>query len=190
METDGKSKTNKLEEKPGMKKAKSTKPKREKRCEYTNESKANSEGENKKKAYQPSDFKIIKEVGEGSYGRVYLANRVTDNRKVAIKMLDKHHLIKSHKVDHVMREKKILSEFTHPNLIELVGTFQDEDNLYFALGYEANGDLIGLLNRMKKFPIRMVRYFTAQLVGVLQFIHFNGIVHRDLKPENILLDIQ
>jgi len=102
-------------------------------------------------------------------------------------MLDKHHLIKSHKVEHVMREKKILSEFTHPNLIELVGTFQDEDNLYFALGYEENGDLIGLLNRMKKFPVRMVRYFTAQLVGVLQFIHFNGIVHRDLKPQNIMI---
>lgn len=139
------------------------------------------------KAYHPSDFKMIKEVGEGSYGRVYLAKRVSDGKKVAIKMLDKHHLIKSHKVEHVMREKKILSEFTHPNLIELVGTFQDEDNLYFALGYEKNGDLIGLINKMKKLPLEIVRYYTAQLVGVLQYIHFNGIVHRDLKPQNILI---
>jgi len=59
----------------------------------------------KKVAYKPSDFKIIKEVGEGSYGRVYLASRASDGKKVAIKMLDKHHLIKSHKVEHVMREK-------------------------------------------------------------------------------------
>lgn len=65
----------------------------------------------KKASYKPSDFKIIKEVGEGSYGRVYLAERVSDGRKCAIKMLDKHHLIKSHKVEHVMREKKILTEF-------------------------------------------------------------------------------
>lgn len=118
----------------------------------------------KKVAYQPSDFKIIKEVGEGSYGRVYLANRVKDDKKVAIKMLDKHHLIKSHKVEHVMREKKILSEFAHPNLIEIVGTFQDEDNLYFALSFEENGDLIGMLNKMKILPMNVVRYFTAQLV--------------------------
>lgn len=138
-------------------------------------------------SYKPSDFKIIKEVGEGSYGRVYLANRVSDNKKVAIKMLDKHHLIKSHKVEHVMREKKILSEHMHPNLIELIGTYQDEDNLYFALSYEANGDLSGLINRMKKLPLEIVRYYSAQLVGVLQYIHFAGIVHRDLKPQNILI---
>jgi 3-phosphoinositide dependent protein kinase-1 len=146
-----------------------------------------SKNDSSRVAYRPSDFKIIKEVGEGSYGRVYLAKRVSDGKKVAIKMLDKHHLIKSHKVDHVMREKKILSEHTHPNLIELVGTFQDEDNLYFALGFEENGDLIGLLNRMQKLPIEIVRYYTAQLVGALMFLHFNGIVHRDLKPQNILI---
>lgn len=141
----------------------------------------------KKVSYQPSDFKIIKEVGEGSYGRVYLAERISDGKKVAIKMLDKHHLIKSHKVEHVMREKKILSEFSHPNLIEIVGTFQDEDNLYFALSFEENGDLIGLITKMKSLPIEVVRYFTAQLVGVLQYLHFNGVVHRDLKPQNILI---
>lgn len=72
-------------------------------------------------------------------------------------------------------------------MIEIVGTFQDEDNLYFALSYEENGDLIGLLNKMKRLPIEIVRYYTAQLVGVLQYIHFSGIVHRDLKPQNILL---
>ena len=145
------------------------------------------EEEPKKISYKPSDFKIVKEVGEGSYGRVYLAKRVSDNKKVAIKMLDKHHLIKSHKVEHVMREKKILSEHTHPNLIELVGTFQDEDNLYFALAFEENGDLAGLLTKMKKLPLEIVRYYAAQLVGVLQYIHFSGIVHRDLKPQNILI---
>ncbi|CAI2363704.1 unnamed protein product [Moneuplotes crassus] len=140
-----------------------------------------------KVVYKPSDFKIVKEVGEGSYGRVYLAKRVSDKKKVAIKMLDKHHLIKSQKVEHVMREKKILSEFSHPNLIELVGTFQDEDNLYFVLGYEENGDLAGMLKKMSKLPIEIIRYYSAQLVGVLQYIHFNGIVHRDLKPQNILI---
>ena len=117
-----------------------------------------------KVSYSPSDFKIIKEVGEGSYGRVYLASRVKDGLMVAVKMLDKHHLIKSHKVEHVMREKKILTEFHHPNMIEIIGTFQDDDNLYFVLSYEENGDLIGLLNKMKVLPMSLVRYFTAQLI--------------------------
>jgi 3-phosphoinositide dependent protein kinase-1 len=143
--------------------------------------------EESKVSYKPSDFKMIKEVGEGSYGRVYLAKRVSDDMKVAIKMLDKHHLIKSHKVEHVMREKKILSEHLHPNLIELIGTYQDEDNLYFALAFEENGDLSGLITRMKKLPLEIVRYYSAQLVGILQYIHFAGIVHRDLKPQNILI---
>ena len=86
-----------------------------------------------------------------------------------------------------MREKKILSEHSHPNLIELVGTFQDEDNLYFALGYEENGDLAGMINKMKQLPLSIVRYYTAQLVAVLQYLHLSGIVHRDLKPQNILI---
>lgn len=72
-------------------------------------------------------------------------------------------------------------------MIEIIGTFQDEDNLYFALSYEENGDLIGMINKMKVLPIEIVRYFTAQLVGVLQYLHFNGIVHRDLKPQNIMI---
>lgn len=84
-------------------------------------------------------------------------------------------------------KNKILSEHSHPNLIELVGTFQDEDNLYFALGYEEHGDLAGLLGKMKQLPLDVVRHYAAQLVAVLQYLHFSGIVHRDLKPQNILL---
>jgi 3-phosphoinositide dependent protein kinase-1 len=55
------------------------------------------------------------------------------------------------------------------------------------LAFEENGDLAGLLTKMKKLPLEIVRYYAAQLVGVLQYIHFSGIVHRDLKPQNILI---
>ena len=48
--------------------------------------------EKSKVNYKATDFKIVKEVGEGSYGRVYLASRISDGKMVAIKMLDKHHL--------------------------------------------------------------------------------------------------
>lgn len=59
--------------------------------------------------------------------------------------------------------------------------------MYFALGYEEHGDLAGLLSKMKQLPLDVVRHYAAQLVAVLQYLHFSGIVHRDLKPQNILL---
>ena len=148
-------------------------------------------------AYSPSDFKITKEVGEGSFGRVFLCNRKSDNKEFAIKMLDKAHILKvrhlahlyqHHKVDGIMREKKILSEINHPNIINLIGTFQDEENLFFVLEFAENGDLCEMIKSHGKFSSELIQFYAAQIVNALEHLHKNGIVHRDLKPQNIMID--
>ena len=83
-------------------------------------------------------------------------------------------------------------------MVGLECTFQDEDNLYFALEYVPNGSLSHLLKAisndsynndyLEPLPIELSRFYAAEIVSALEYLHSIGIVHRDLKPENILLD--
>ena len=68
------------------------------------------------------------------------------------------------------------------------GSFQDEDNLYFLLEYCPYGSLADLLKHFRTLPLELVRFYAAQIVAVLEFMHSRNIVHRDLKPGNILID--
>ena len=107
-----------------------------------------SEMDKKKKSYSIKDFTMIKEVGEGSFGKVFLVQKKDDQVYYALKMLDKFHIIKNHKVMHVHRERDILTDCKHPNIISLIGTFQDDANLYFIMEHGDHGDLNRMLRKL------------------------------------------
>jgi serine/threonine protein kinase len=93
------------------------------------------------------------------------------------------------KIDAVYRERDILDEWcSHPNIIQLECTFQDNDCLYFLMEYAENGSLARLLTKIKPLPIETCRHLLAEIVISLEYLHSNNISHRDLKPDNILLD--
>ena len=72
-------------------------------------------------------------------------------------------------------------------MIKLECTFQDEDNLYFLTDFSTNGSLSRVIKKVK-LPIETCRYFIAEIIIAIEYMHKNSIIHRDLKPENILLD--
>ena len=89
----------------------------------------------------------------------------------------------------MFRERDISSELSeHSNVVKFHGSFQDEDNLYFLLEYCPFGSLADLLKHFRTLPLDLVRFYAAQIVTVLEFMHSRHIVHRDLKPGNILID--
>ncbi|KAL4239246.1 3-phosphoinositide dependent protein kinase-1 [Mactra antiquata] len=136
----------------------------------------------------PNDFVFGKVIGEGSYSTVYLAKEIGPGTEYAIKVLEKKHIMRERKTQYVMREKEVLMNINHPFFVRLYYTFQDADRLYFVLGYARRGELLDYLHKLSSFDEDCSRFYCAEIVKALEYLHGAGIVHRDLKPENILLN--
>lgn len=137
------------------------------------------------------DFAFGRTLGEGSYSTVLAATDRQTSREYAIKVLDKRHIIKEKKVKYVNIEKDTLNRLTdHPGIVRLYYTFQDERSLYFVLDLATGGELLGVLKKMTTFDEDCTRFYGAQILDAIEYMHSKGVIHRDLKPENVLLDDQ
>ncbi|KAJ5174648.1 Serine/threonine-protein kinase PKH2 [Penicillium canariense] len=137
------------------------------------------------------DFSFGNTLGEGSYSTVVFATDRQTLKEYAIKILDKRHIIKEKKVKYVNIEKDTLNRLTdHPGIVRLYYTFQDERSLYFVLDLCQGGELLGVLKRMTTFDEECTKFYGAQILDTIDYMHKRGVIHRDLKPENVLLDHQ
>jgi len=134
------------------------------------------------------DFSFGKLLGEGSFAEVKEATETATGHIFAIKILNKQQIIKEKKVKYVQTEKTILNMLKHPNIVLLYYTFQDPSRLYFVLELCPNGELLDLIKKVGKFNNELAKFYGAEIVNAVEYIHSKGIIHRDLKPENVLLD--
>ncbi|ORY01027.1 kinase-like protein [Basidiobolus meristosporus CBS 931.73] len=154
--------------------------------EPTTKLKATSSSASRKRT--PKDFSFGRVLGEGSYSTVYSAMEYNTGREFAVKVLDKRHIIKEKKVKYVTIEKSTLSKLHHPFIVRLHFTFQDNSSLYYVLDYAQNGELLSYIRKLGSFDEKCTRFYAAEIITAMEYIHSQGIIHRDLKPENILLD--
>lgn len=137
------------------------------------------------------DFSFGRMLGEGSYSSVYLATDRQTLKEYAVKVLEKRHIIKEKKIKYVNIEKDTLNRLTeHPGIVRLYYTFQDENSLYYVLDICSGGELLGVLKKTGTFDVECTRFFGAQILDAIEYMHSRGVIHRDLKPENVLLDDQ
>lgn len=137
------------------------------------------------------DFAFGRILGEGSYSTVYLATDRQTLKEYAIKVLEKRHIIKEKKIKYVNIEKNTLNRLTeHPGIVRLYYTFQDEASLYYVLDLCNGGELLGVLKKTGTFDVECARFYGAQILDSMDYMHSRGVIHRDLKPENVLLDGQ
>ncbi|ANB12566.1 serine/threonine-protein kinase DBF20 [Sugiyamaella lignohabitans] len=134
------------------------------------------------------DFQILTQVGQGGYGQVYLA-RKTDTKEVcALKVLNKKLLLKLDEIRHILTERDILRTASSPWLVQLLYSFQDDENVYLAMEFVPGGDYRTLLNNTGTLNPRHTRFYISEMFASLEALHQLGYIHRDLKPENFLID--
>ncbi|KAL4588884.1 hypothetical protein LXL04_001782 [Taraxacum kok-saghyz] len=134
-------------------------------------------------------LKLVRLVGSGNLGRVFLCRlRDYEHANFAIKVVD-NNLLTSKKLAHVQTEGRILSSLDHPFLPTLYAHIEVSHYTCFLIDFCPNGDLHSLLRKQPNYrlPIGSVRFFAAEVLVALEYLHSLGIVYRDLKPENILI---
>ena len=132
-------------------------------------------------------YNVIKELGEGGSGTVYLVSHVDLSVEYALKILKKE-LVDQRFVDRFKREAEVLFKFNHPGSVALRDFGKTADGEYYmAMDYCDGKTLKSLLEKNGELPIRRVFSILEQLLETLVGAHSAGIIHRDIKPENIML---
>uniref|UniRef100_A0A670IF96 Ribosomal protein S6 kinase n=1 Tax=Podarcis muralis TaxID=64176 RepID=A0A670IF96_PODMU len=136
----------------------------------------------------PSQFELLKVLGQGSFGKVFLVKKISgsDARQLyAMKVLKKATLKVRDRVRTKM-ERDILVEVNHPFIVKLHYAFQTEGKLYLILDFLRGGDLFTRLSKEVMFTEEDVKFYLAELALALDHLHSLGIIYRDLKPEKLL----
>ncbi|MFT3838040.1 MAG: protein kinase [Myxococcaceae bacterium] len=135
-------------------------------------------------------YKIVRKLGQGGMGAVYLAEQQGIGHRVALKFLKAEFSDDADLTKRFLNEAKTYARVAHPNAVTFHDFGQDDDgNLFIAMEYCEGVDLKKLLFEKKRLPLPEAIDITLQVADVLGNAHSKGIVHRDLKPENIMLRI-
>eukprot|EP00798_Chlamydomonas_sp_ICE-L_P016400 gene16400-22605_t len=136
---------------------------------------------------QLSDFNITGRVGDGSFSTVILAQHKDSGKQYAIKIVNKHLILRNKTVEYIKNERNILDQLDYEGVVKLAFTFQDPDSLYFGLEFCPGGDLYDQIRKREGVPVEAAKFYAAEIVLMLQYLRSKEIIHRDLKPENFLI---
>jgi serine/threonine protein kinase len=138
-----------------------------------------------------TDFFIIKELGSGSFGRVYLVTHKKTKAQYAIKAIDKRDKTNIEEKPYFRREVEVMYKIHHPNVVKLFGHFEDNNYCYFIMEYISKGNIYGLIpqDKKKRLSSQIVASLIKDVISAVYYLHNMNppIIHRDIKPENVLL---
>ncbi|KVH96675.1 serine/threonine-protein kinase D6PKL2-like [Cynara cardunculus var. scolymus] len=134
-------------------------------------------------------FRLLKRLGCGDIGSVYLAELTGTKAYFAMKVMDKASLASRKKLLRAQTEREILQSLDHPFLPTLYTHFETDKFSCLVMEFCPGGDLHTLRQRQpgKHFTEQAVKFYVAEVLLAMEYLHMLGIVYRDLKPENVLV---
>ncbi|KAF6268925.1 AKT serine/threonine kinase 1 [Rhinolophus ferrumequinum] len=129
-----------------------------------------------------NEFEYLKLLGKGTFGKVILVKEKATGRYYAMKILKKEVIVAKDEVAHTLTENRVLQNSRHPFLTALKYSFQTHDRLCFVMEYANGGELFFHLSRERVFPEDRARFYGAEIVSALDYLHSEkNVVYRDLK---------
>jgi atypical protein kinase C iota type len=139
--------------------------------------------------YSLDDFELLRVIGRGSYAKVLVVELKKTKRLYAMKVIKKALVADEDDIDWVQTEKHVFEQATnYPFLVALHSCFQTASRLFFVIEFVKGGDLMFHMQRQRKLPEDHARFYAAEIILALHFLHDRGIIYRDLKLDNVLLD--
>mmetsp|Transcript_25000 Transcript_25000/g.45211 ORF Transcript_25000/g.45211 Transcript_25000/m.45211 type:complete len:830 (-) Transcript_25000:336-2825(-) len=152
---------------------------------------AKPEGEKMQKIGM-EDLDMIRILGAGTFGKVWLVTNKHDGNAYALKVQVKRQLIDYNQAEGVIREKDIMAKLDHPFIIKMMSHWKDDAKLYMLLKLYQGGELQSVIHNDSRdgIPEWAATFYSANILAGLSHMHRRNIIYRDLKPENVLLDTE
>jgi serine/threonine protein kinase len=132
-------------------------------------------------------YEILRELGRGGMGVVYLAKNKLMDRLEVLKVVNKSLLERPGAVERFLREIRSAAKLSHVNVVAAYSAVQSGDLLAFAMEYVEGDDLAKLVKTQGPLPVAHACYYVQQAALGLQHAYENGMIHRDIKPQNLIL---
>ena len=157
---------------------------RETQIEFGKQLKINIDNNNFEDKYETKD-----KIGEGNFAVVKKCVEKNSGKEYAVKIITKQKLAKTD-LELIIHEKNYMKLIKHPNIVSLIGDFEDEKYIYLVMEYYKGGDLFTYISEYRRNQKYINERSIAKIIKVvaqsIQYLNYFGIVHRDLKPENIV----
>ncbi|OMJ87851.1 hypothetical protein SteCoe_10333 [Stentor coeruleus] len=135
-----------------------------------------------------NDLLIVKVLGKGMFGNVFLAARKESKNLYALKTVDRRKIDRYEIQENLILERKVLLQLDHIFILKLVKTFKDPKRVYFLTEFVRGMDLFDVIRELNIVTDRDSKFYSANMIVILEHLHERDIIYRDLKPENLMVD--